>query len=254
MRTVTVGGVEYALPFADLLRPLTADEYAALEESVRSHGIKSPATTYLSRAYGRAVIDGSNRADLAREYGLPLPTVDLGPLSDEAARDLAYSLNLDRRQTTPEEMRALAEARRGRVKAARGRGQSLRAIAEAEGVSLGQVQRDVAAADPPAPEPGDTPDDPVPDGKVRGRDGKTYPASAGDTPERLLERTRRNLDRAIEGCVELADGDLAARLLQLGRMHGVPLKIEDGACVWPALVGVRAVLADLAAAGFGGGD
>lgn len=249
MRAVQINGVSHAIPFADILRPLTDAEYRRLRESVINHGIRYPVVTFTSDDWGPSIVDGANRADLAIELELRsrVPVIDLGRISEQVARDLAYSLNLDRRHITPAEMVLAAEARRGRAASRRADGDSLRTIAATEGVSLVQVQRDLAAAGVP----GGTPETAS---RVHGQDGKVYPATAGDTPERQLERTRRSLDRVIGGAVELADGSYSSRLQQLARMHGVPLTIAGGSCVWPALTSVRAVLADLAAAVVGGGE
>jgi len=96
----------------------------------------------------------------------------------------------DVRRHEDADTRALrAQKRRERVAAARSEGQSLRAIAEAEGVSETQVRNDLKAATAQgcAVEP--------PDGKVVGKDGKARPA---ERPPILCGRCRRV--GPVKGC------------------------------------------------------
>jgi hypothetical protein len=80
-------------------------------------------------------------------------------------------MNDRRRHEDAETMRKRAQARRERVAAARAAGQSTRAIAEQQGVSQTQVQRDLKEAT----EPGGSVE--PPGGKITGKDGKRRKAS-----------------------------------------------------------------------------
>jgi transposase-like protein len=83
---------------------------------------------------------------------------DIREVADEdEAREIARTLNLDRRHLTPQQRREV-------VAALRQEGHSLRAIAGATGVSQGQVRRDLSGVSQ------DTP------ATVTGRDGKSYPS------------------------------------------------------------------------------
>jgi hypothetical protein len=214
--TVTVGTRTFTVLFPNLVRPLTADEHDSLRESIRAHGRVLVPVVVDERD---GVIDGINRLTLAAELGLADVPVDVRTdLTDEQKGRLALALNDARRHLTAEDRRRLAEGRRKRACEKRAQGKSLRAIAAEEGVSLGQVQRDLAesgvsgdtpdgpdsgedqceagevsppapaqsslfeepaepvvpAADPP---PKEAPPAPAVDPpKVKGRDGKSYPA------------------------------------------------------------------------------
>jgi hypothetical protein len=173
--TVRLDGATYRFVFAALFRRHTPAERARLEASIRRHGVRVRVLTYDSPTWGRrCVVDGASRLELAAEIAndeathLSIPVQHLGDLTDDAARELALTLNADRRHLTPEEQRAARCERIERVTAARAEGDSLRMIAEREGVSEKQVREDLraAGAEGSAPE------------RVRGADGKSYPATA----------------------------------------------------------------------------
>lgn len=86
--------------------PLSPDEYAALEASIRHHGILVPITV---DEHG-VVIDGHHRQAIARSLGVECPTKQIGGLSDPEKRTMALTLNLDRRNLTREQRRAIVEA------------------------------------------------------------------------------------------------------------------------------------------------
>lgn len=248
MKRVEINGRTYALPFASLLRPLTDDERDQLAASVETHGVMQAVVTYTSPTHGRSVIDGMHRAVEAERQGRDdVPTLDLGRLPDEDARERCLDLNLSRRHLSAAEIEQAADARRVRVAGARAAGESLRAIADREGVSLAQVQRDAAREAPAAAGPPGVPGGTPEPGKVKGRDGKTYSQRREDTPEQLLDRTRKTCDRLVEGLLALADGDLAADLLALAPRHGVTFRQDDGGCLCETAVSLRSLLADVAA-------
>jgi hypothetical protein len=107
MRTVTIGGVEYACPFAGLFKPLSATEYAELRSSVADqnrflYGVLVCTTP----THGKTFLDGLNRERVSRELGIPLRVTDLGEMSDEAALAVSRDANDRRRHLTPEEIAA----------------------------------------------------------------------------------------------------------------------------------------------------
>ncbi len=175
--TITIGDEQYTVLFPNLVRPLTPQERADLKASIEKYGVKTPVVVDEENG----IIDGANRAQIATELGLcDLPTRTAAGLTDDEKRELAISLNADRRQLTPEDLSALRQERVKRVRTAREEGKSLRTIAADEGVSLGQVQRDLAesgvSGDTPetvADEAGDEPATTTP-AVVTGRDGKKY--------------------------------------------------------------------------------
>jgi hypothetical protein len=217
-KTVQLGERTFRLLFADLLRPLTAEERAGLKEDTGARGI----LTAILVDEDDGVIDGGHRLAIAAELGLPLADVPLRVLGSKTTAEkpeAALAANLHRRHLSPEDQQRLRQERIARVVAARQDGKSYRAIAAEEGKSVAQVQRDYADAGVPGgtPEPGAAePDSPgrAPEptlfdavapppqasdidpnngktvvnqskssgGKVKGRDGKTYPASRKKAP------------------------------------------------------------------------
>lgn len=115
------------------------------------------------------VLDGWQRLQCCVVAGVQPPFDELG--SDEDAREFVAMMNDDRRHETPEKIMARAAKRRERVAESVRQGKSERQIAKEQQVSSGQVHRDKVAsgASGEAPEP--------PSGKVKGSDGKEYPAS-----------------------------------------------------------------------------
>lgn len=135
----------------DVLDPATE---AALRASIKRWGVIVPVVV---DQHGQ-VIDGHHRKRIADELGVPCPEQVREVENDEEARQLAVTLNTDRRHLAPEQRRQV-------VADLRQQGHSLRAIAGALGSSLRTIQRDLAGVS------GDTP------AEIRGRDGKTYPAT-----------------------------------------------------------------------------
>lgn len=257
---MTINGDTFAAPFAGLFRPLTPAERGRLRASVAGNGVKSPVLVYLSPAHGRAVLDGLNRSEVSFELDpdADVPTLSLGRMGDAQARDLAVTLNADRRHLTVEEQQAARERRVKRVAAAREQGESLRSIAAAEGVSLTQVQRDISEA---AGVPGGTPE------RVEGSDGKSYPARTRRPARRLPppEKARRLALQLCRLVARIMASPAAARLEEIARGHGLPTAGEPArvrhrrgapkpppATRWPALDALAAVLRDLAAGGAAG--
>lgn len=162
----------WKLPFADLFRPLTEAEEGRLRASIKAHGVKHHVLTFDSPTWGTdCVVDGANRLRIGQEEGKEVPVTKIPGLSDDAARDLAITLNADRRHLTIEEQMAARAARVERVAEARSEGDSLPVIADREGISVAQVQRDLEKAKDSGLPPGK----PEPE-KVKGKDGKEQAA------------------------------------------------------------------------------
>lgn len=86
-----------------LMPPLSPDEYNALHESIRLHGIKTPVLV----DEDGVMIDGHHRQKIAQELGIDCPEQVEHGLTDEEKRTLALTLNLDRRHLNREQKRAL---------------------------------------------------------------------------------------------------------------------------------------------------
>lgn len=80
---------------------LADDEYAALEKSIREHGIQVPIVV----DENGSVIDGHHRKEIADRLGVPCPRNTASDLDETGKRTLACSLNLDRRHLNREQKR-----------------------------------------------------------------------------------------------------------------------------------------------------
>lgn len=162
----------------DALPPAIED---ALRESIRRFGVLVPVTV----DQDGAMLDGHHRARIATDLGVPYDRLVHHCADDDERREIARTLNSDRRQLTSEQRQsvvvALAEA-----------GHSNRAIAGALGVGETTVRRDLSTA---------------PDGAVRpertvGKDGKSRPARRAP---RVLARNDREQERAQQALAIAAD-------------------------------------------------
>lgn len=187
------------MPFQlfDALDPATE---AALRASIKRWGVIVPVVV---DQHGQ-VIDGHHRKRIADELGVPCPEQIREVENDEEARQLAVTLNTDRRHLAPEHRRPI-------VADLRAQGHSLRAIAGALGISKSQVANDLEAlstsGQSPQPE------------RVRTSDGRTYPATRpAPKPEPEPEPDDEPL---------FAPGEHAAILDTLHEEHGDDLTPDD---------------------------
>ena len=143
IEALTIGHAHFYLRYADLLPPLTAEEYAGLRASIEAHGIQQAIVVHRLTRTHIDVVDGAHRLRIAHELGLDLAAIPLNFLmaatSEEDQRALAWSLNADRRHLSK-------ELRQQRAVELRQQGKSYRAIAEELGVSQMTAQRDVQEA------------------------------------------------------------------------------------------------------------
>src|SRR5690606_9102298 len=139
----------------DVLDPATE---AALRASIKRWGVIVPVVV---DQHGQ-VIDGHHRKRIADELGVPCPEQVREVENDEEARQLAVTLNTDRRHLDPEQRRPI-------VADLRAQGHSLRAIGRALGVSKDTVANDLGELS--RGRQFEQPD------KVRGLDGKVRPAT-----------------------------------------------------------------------------
>jgi hypothetical protein len=195
---------------------------AALRESIARFGVLVP--VFVDQDGG--MLDGHHRARIADELGAPYERIVLTCADAAERREIARTLNADRRQLTEEQRRAVAVALRPE--------HSLRAIGGALGVSATQVQRDLAGVTDVTPE------------RVTGLDGKSYPASrpapvAAPVDDAMWDSLVAVID-AIEGLAGRDAASIAAtvpsrrraatatRLRKLGTYLGhVARLLEEGA-------------------------
>jgi hypothetical protein len=140
-------GKTFRLPFARLLRPLTPDEFAALDSSIVRNKVQERIITYTSPLWGqRCVINGANRLRIATDRGMVCPVGPRGEMGDDAARELAIELNCTGRKLSPDEIATLREHRNEAILLARDLGESLRSVAARFHLSHVQVIRILRAA------------------------------------------------------------------------------------------------------------
>ena len=84
---------------------LSDDEYAALEQSIRVHGVQVPVLV----DENGSVIDGHHRREIADRLDIAYPCKRAVGLTDEQKRTLALSLNIDRRHLGRKQKRKLVE-------------------------------------------------------------------------------------------------------------------------------------------------
>lgn len=156
----------------------------ALRASIERFGVLVPVTV----DQNGTMLDGHHRARLADELGVPYDRLVRHCADDEERREIAHTLNADRRQLTEDQRRAVAvDLRR--------KGHRESAIAGALGVSQSTVHRDLERA----VNSGELTAGEVPD-RVSGSDGKSYPARR----PQVLARDDKEQERA-QAALELLE-------------------------------------------------
>lgn len=152
-------------------------ELAELEQDIKEHGQRDT----IKRLNGE-IVDGRNRLTCLLKLGLEPRFEELPKGTDAAA--YVESVNDRRRHESKEARKKRLDKRVARVAAAREEGKSTRAIADAEGISSSQVRRDMESGAPHgAPENGKPK-------KVKGRDGKSYPAKKDKAKPKAREELK----------------------------------------------------------------
>jgi ParB-like chromosome segregation protein Spo0J len=197
-------GRYFTLRYADLFPKQTDEELAALDESIKKHGVLDG----VKHTPDDIVIDGGTRLQRAKKLGIPLKDVPLieMQLSDDEALEAAVFLNAARRQLTKEHRVLLAHRLRRR-------GMTIAKIADALGRSVTRVHGYLSEPDPE----GDSQSPSI----IQGADGKMYPTKKpresldGDTSSSFSGAEK--LDGAEEP--EIVEGD--------GQEDDAP-EMEDG--------------------------
>lgn len=144
-------------PF-QLYGALSAATEAALRASIKLHGV----ITEVVVDQNDRIVDGHHRSRIANELGVGYRKKVVTVKSDDHAKELARSLNEDRRQLSADERRPV-------VGDLRAEGHSVRAIADALGVPKSTIQDDLTelSGSGQLAEPE----------RVKGLDGKERPAT-----------------------------------------------------------------------------
>lgn len=158
----------------------------ALRASIQRFGVLVPV---VKDQHGR-IVDGHHRSRIADELHVSYVTQTVTVADDDEAREIARTLNSDRRQLTEEQRREV-------VVALRERGHSVRAIAGALGVGKSTVDRDLA-------EVSRTGHVDLPE-RVVGADGKSYASRRAEVetpperePEAILPLGQEYADEILE--------------------------------------------------------
>jgi hypothetical protein len=124
---------------AALIPPLSADELAKLEQSLRAEGCRDPLVVWAGQ---RTLLDGHNRYRLCGQWGLPFRVVEVELADREAARAWVIANQMSRRNLTPEAVSYLRGLRYLAEKQSRGGARRQRAGgAEEQNVRLPTAER-----------------------------------------------------------------------------------------------------------------
>lgn len=191
-------------PF-QLFDALPAHIEDALRASIERFGVLVPV---VKDQHGN-IIDGHHRARIADQLGVPY-RVDVVQVADEdEAREIARTLNADRRQLTEEQRRAVVvELRR--------QGHSERAIAGALGVSKATVHRDIERAEIGSGEP-------ISPDRVIRQGGGTYPARR---PTVVAAKNEREAERAQQALALIGDDVPAVPVLEVKRAERIAREVQ----------------------------
>lgn len=88
-----------------VMPPLAAEDLAALRQSIKEHGVRQPVDV----DEDGNILDGHNRAAIAKKLKVPFPTRINTGLTDEEKRTLAREMNVARRHLTSKQKRDLID-------------------------------------------------------------------------------------------------------------------------------------------------
>jgi hypothetical protein len=249
VRRVPVGCLRVAVPFADLFRPHTPDELAALRQAIADDGVLSPVLTCTTPTWGRTLVDGLARVELAGALGVACPVADLGHLPDEDARRKATDLNAARRHLTAAELERARRDRILRVVESRAQRKSTRTIAREEGLSQSQVARDleVAASMPEVLARYPRVRMVLRPGHVLSSKGNAMrvPKPPPLAPQWAAEKAAKLVRQLRAASLQVLAGRGGPALRKAARRLGVP--VSDGCTEWPTLDALAAAFAEVAA-------
>lgn len=217
---LVIGHATFYLRYANLLPPLTAEEYAGLRASIEAHGIQQAIVVHRLTRTHIDVVDGAHRLRIAHELGLDLAAIPLNFLmaatSEEDQRALAWSLNADRRHLSK-------ELRQQRAVELRQQGKSYRAIGEELGVDEKTARNDISAATAENsavqfPE------------RVLSKDGKERPATVPEPDAGEVQTAREFIIDALRRKYSpLSRGQLFNDATRLAGASGIKRRVFDAA-------------------------
>jgi len=226
VKTITLDGITWELPYWDLLPPLSAPAFEELKDDIEDKGGNVYPVLWTPLLGGdRRVIDGGHRLRAVSELrqeghtAVALNEQCLTFTSLDEEKQAALDLNLKRRHLTPEQRAEWATRLRLH------QGMSYPQIAETLGVSVGTAYNDVKASATfsKLKTSSDT---------ITGKDGKTYPANrpapsdAGEHKPAAFVCTDESLTAGAKILVTDGDGELdplaTFRLNQLNQPEDEP--------------------------------
>ena len=203
-KTIKIGDVKFKVLYGDLLPTITDDDYDRLKASIKEIGIMVPVLT----DENGGIIDGRHRLEAAAELKLKtVPTNILHGMDGSHKRHLAIKLNTQRRHLSKEEKAKLATGLRKD-------GLSLRQIADILNVGHVTVSRILEGV------PNETPD------KVKGKDGKEYPATINKPKTRTNTNTVAEAKRVFEACESISPADLPKSTIDVKRVEKVSRQVK----------------------------
>lgn len=188
-------------PLADDYDLLEGDDFEELCQSIQENGLDEDGIIVL---YEGMILDGRNRYRACRKAGVEPRFRNYDPERDGAEPAEFVRRRNDPRRHDPLTIRQRRrKARIERIAEARGRGESLRTIAERENVSEKQVREDIK--DGPKVEP--------PSGRIIGLDGKSHPAKKAHAAGPTTEQDETSEDRYYRPHYDHQEG-----VISVGRM------------------------------------
>lgn len=188
-------------PF-QLFPALDAATEAALSASIERFGVLVPVVV---DQHGQC-LDGHHRRRIADKLGVKYRVDVVQVAGDEEGREIARTLNSDRRHLD-------VEQRRDVVAALREQGHSLRAIAGAVGTTHTQVRRDLNELER---------DVPVPERSI-GLDGKSRPTTR---PTVVAAKNQKEADRAQQALTAAPEAMPDGRVLDVKRAERIARESE----------------------------
>lgn len=149
-------------PFADKYRMLSEAKLQELADRIQASGQREPIVFSAGPASPGSLIDGRNRWQACQLAGVTPITREMSFATEDEIVEFIADANDHRRQMTEDELTQMREERRARIVSARENNESIRTIAEREGISKSQVARELSGVPRGTPE------------KIKGKDGKEY--------------------------------------------------------------------------------
>jgi ParB/RepB/Spo0J family partition protein len=115
----------------EFLPPLATYEREQLKESIRRYGVRQP--IIVRNTEDEEIIDGRHRFEIAQELGLSCPKISVD-LDEDDAFTLGVSLNLDRRQLGPEQIKKIREGQKKIALELRKQGKTQEEVAKITGL------------------------------------------------------------------------------------------------------------------------